>query len=117
MLRVTSLSKSRRERVSEQPPRGLDTLPDDWRQLLKSWVRGGGDSRWETLKGDAGVGRQALAQALVDWLLDNGWVALIQKFHGAEGWPYRVRFQEPAPLRPAPGIADADPTAANWQTL
>lgn len=117
MLRVTSLSKSRRQRVAEQPPRGLDTLPDDWRQLLKRWVRRGGDSRWETLKGDAGVGRQTLAQALLDWLLDNGWVALIEKFERAEWWPHRVRFQEPATLRAALGLADADATAASWQTL
>lgn len=117
MLRVTSLSKSRRQRVAEQPPRGLDTLPDDWRKLLKRWVRRGGDSRWETLKGDAGVGRQTLAQALLDWLLDNGWVALTEKFERAEWWPYRVQFQEPATLRAALGIADADATAANWQTL
>lgn len=117
MLRVTSLSKSRRQRVAEQPPRGLDTLPDDWRLLLKRWVRRGGDSRWETLKGDAGVGRQTLAQALLDWLLENGWVALTEKFERAEWWPYRVRFQEPATLRAALGIADADATAANWQTL
>ena len=117
MLRVTSLSKSRRQRVAEQPPRGLDTLPDDWRLLLKRWVRRGGDSRWETLKGDAGVGRQTLAQALLDWLLENGWVALTEKFERAEWWPYRVRFQEPATLRAALGIADTDATAANWQTL
>ena len=117
MLRVISLSKNRRQRVAEQPPRGLDTLPDDWRQLLKRWVRRGGDSRWETLKGDAGMGRQTLAQALLDWLLDNGWVALTEKFERAEWWPYRVRFQEPATLRAALGIADADATAANWQTL
>lgn len=117
MLRVTPQSKTRRLRVSGQPPRGLDSLPDDWRQLLKRWVRRGGDSRWETLKGDAGVGRQGLAQALLDWLLDNGWVALTEKFERAEWWPYRVRFQEPAVLRAALGIADADATAANWQTL
>lgn len=117
MLRVTPLSKTRRQRVAEPPPRGLDTLPDDWRQLLKRWVRRGGDSRWETLKGDAGVGQQNLAQALLDWLLDNGWVALTEKFERAEWWPYRVRFQEPATLRAALGIADADATAANWQTL
>lgn len=117
MLRVTSLSKTRRQRVAEQPPRGLDTLPDDWRQLLKRWVRRSGDSRWETLKGDAGVGRQNLAQALLDWLLDNGWVALTEKFERAEWWPHRVQFHEPAALRAALGIADADTTAANWQSL
>jgi len=116
MLRIASLSKSRRQRVSEHAPRGLDTLPDDWRNLLKRWVRRGGDSRWETLKGDAGVGRQNLAQALLDWLLDNGWVVLTEKFERAEWWPYRVQFQQLAPLRTALGIVDADATAANWQT-
>lgn len=116
MLRVTSLSKTRRQRLSEQPPRGLDTLPDDWRNLLKRWIRRGGDSRWETLKGDAGVGRQNLAQALLDWLLENGWVALTEKFERAEWWPYRVQFLERATLRAALGILDADAAAANWQT-
>jgi hypothetical protein len=117
MLRVTSLSKSRRQRVAEQPPRGLDTLPDDWRLLLKRWVRRGGDSRWETLKGAAGVGRQNLAQALLDWLLDNGWVVLTEKFERAEWWPYRVQFQESATLRASLGIADADAIYTNWQAL
>lgn len=117
MLRVTPLSKTRRQRVAEYPPRGLDTLPDDRRQLLKRWVRRGGDSRWETLKGDAGVGRQNLAQALLDWLLDNGWVVLTEKFERAEWWPYRLQFQQLVPLRAALGIADADAISANWQTL
>ncbi|MDP2112089.1 MAG: hypothetical protein Q8N48_09840 [Thiobacillus sp.] len=117
MLRITPQSKTRRQRVSDQPPRGLDTLPDDWRSLLKRWARRGGDSRWETLKGDAGVGRQNLAQALLDWLLNNGWVVLTEKFERAEWWPYRVQFLEPATLRAALGIADADAMAANWQTL
>jgi hypothetical protein len=116
MLRVTSLSKTRRQRVSDQPPRGLDTLPEDWRQLLKRWVKRGGDSRWETLKGDAGVGRQNLAQALLDWLLDNGWIELTEKFERAEWWPYRVQFLESAQLRAVLGIVDADVAAANWQT-
>ncbi|MBN8767678.1 MAG: hypothetical protein J0I76_15355 [Thiobacillus sp.] len=116
MLRVVTQSTTRRLRVADQPPRGLDSLPDDWRQLLKRWVRRGGDSRWETLKGDAGVGRQNLAQALLDWLLDNGWIRLSEKFERAEWWPYRVQFQEPAALRAALGIADADATAANWHS-
>lgn len=117
MLRVTSLSKTRRQRVAKQPPRGLDTLPNDWRHLLKRWVRRGGDSRWETLKGDAGVGQQNLAQALLDWLLDNGWVLLTEKFERAEWWPYRVQFQESTTLRASLGIADADAISTNWQAL
>jgi hypothetical protein len=117
MLHVTSLSKTRRQRVSDQPPRGLDTLPDDRRHLLKRWVKRGGDSRWETLKGDAGVGQLTLAQALLDWLLDNGWVQLTEKFERAEWWPYRVQFQELATLHTALGIVSADAAAAIWQAL
>ncbi|QLQ02449.1 MAG: hypothetical protein HZY77_06000 [Thiobacillus sp.] len=117
MLRVTPQSKTRRLRVSEQPPRGLDSLPHDWRQLLKRWVKRGGDSRWETLKGDAGVGQQNLAQALLDWLLDNGWIQLDEKFERAEWWPYRVEFRDPAPLRAALGIVNADAAAAQWHAL
>jgi hypothetical protein len=117
MLRVTSLSKNRRQRFTELPPRGLDTLPDHWRNLLKRWARRGGDSRWETLKGDAGVGRLNLAQTLLDWLLDNGWVVLTEKFERAEWWPYRVQFQELAQLRKTLGIADSDAISGNWQTV
>jgi hypothetical protein len=117
MLRVTPLSKTRRQRVSEQSPRGLDTLPDAWRQLLKRWVKRGGDSRWDTLKGDAGVGRQNLAQALLDWLLENGWIDLTEKFERAEWWPYRVQFLERAALRTTLGIVNADSAAENWKTV
>ena len=117
MLRVEVQSKTRRLRVSEQPPRGLDSLPDDWKQLLKRWVKRGGDSRWDTLRNDAGVGGQNLAQALLDWLLDNGWIQLDEKFERAAWWPYRVQFRDSALLRAALGIVDADTVAARWQTM
>jgi hypothetical protein len=117
MLRVTVQSKTRRLRDSDQPSRGLDNLPDEWRQLLKRWIKRGGDSRWDTLRNDAGVGGQNLAQALLDWLLDNGWIQLDEKFERAAWWPYRVRFREPAPLRAALGIVDADAAAAQWLAL
>lgn len=117
MLRVVLQSKTRRQRASEKMPRGLDTLPDDWRQLLKRWVRRGGDSRWDTLRNDAGVGGQNRAQALLDWLLDNGWILLDEKFAHAAWWPYRVRFREAAQLRAALGLVDADTVAAQWQAL
>jgi len=117
MLRVTPQSKTRRQRVSEHAPRGLDSLPDDRRHLLKRWVKRSGDSRWDTLRNDAGVGGQNLAQALLDWLLDNGWIALTEKFERAAWWPYRVQFREAATLRAALGIVDADAASAQWQTL
>ncbi|HQT00016.1 MAG: hypothetical protein B7Y26_13395 [Hydrogenophilales bacterium 16-64-46] len=117
MLRVVVLSKTRRQRDSDQAPRGLDSLPDDRRQLLKRWIKRGGDSRWDTLRNDAGVGGQNLAQALLDWLLDNGWIQLDEKFERAAWWPYRVRFREPASLRAALGIVDADAAAAQWQAV
>lgn len=114
MLRVVVQSKTRRQRIADQPPRGLDTLPDDWRQLLKRWIRRGGDSRWDTLRNDAGVGGQSRAQALLDWLLENGWIRLDEKFERAAWWPYRVRFLDPAALSAALGIVDADAAAAQW---
>ncbi len=117
MLRVVAQSKTRRQRESEQQPRGLDTLPDNWRQLLIRWVKRGGDSRWETLRKDAGVGGQNRAQALLDWLLDNGWIALDETFERAAWWPARVRFRDPAALRAALGIVDASTLAEQWQAL
>ncbi|MBT9488620.1 MAG: hypothetical protein IV093_14015, partial [Rubrivivax sp.] len=116
-LRVVAQSKTRRQRVSDQPPRGLDSLPDDRRQLLKRWVKRGGNSLWETLRNDAGVGGQNLAQALLDWLLDNGWIQLDEKFERAAWWPYRVQFREPAHLRATLGIVDADAVAAQWRIV
>lgn len=117
MLRVVTQSKTRRQRVSDQTPRGLDSLPDDWQQLLKRWVKRGGNSRWDTLRNDAGVGGQNLAQSLLDWLLDNGWIQLDDKFERAAWWPYRVRFLDAASLRAALGIVDADAAAAQWLAL
>lgn len=114
MLRVLTQSKTRRQRESDQPPRGLDALPEDWRQLLKRWVRRGGDSRWDTLRNDAGVGGQSRAQALLEWLLDNGWIQLDEKFERAAWWPYRVRFRDVARLRTTFGIVDTDAVAARW---
>ncbi|MFP5418465.1 MAG: hypothetical protein ACLGHA_04825 [Gammaproteobacteria bacterium] len=114
MLRVVVQSKTRRQRSDDAPPRGLDSLPDAWRQLLTRWVKRGGNSRWDTLRNDAGVGGQNRAQALLDWLLDNGWIQLDEKFERAAWWPYRVQFREIAPLRDALGIVDADAAAAQW---
>ncbi len=117
MIRVEPLGRKRRRRIAESAARNLDTLPDDRRQLLKRWVRRGGDSRWETLRKDAGTTRLALAETLLEWLLANGWVALEEKFELAAWWPTRVQFREIARLRETLGIDDAATLDGQWQAL
>ena len=117
MIREEPLGRRRRRRVAEGGTRSLDALPDDWRQLLKRWVRRGGDSRWETLKKDAGTGRHALADKLLEWLLASGWVALEEKFELAAWWPVRVTFRELDGLRQILGIDSVGTLNAQWQAV
>ena len=117
MIQTDTHSKTRRTRVADHAPAGLDSLPAERRELLTRWVKRGGDSRWETLKGDAGVGRLALAEALLDWLLENGWAAVVEQFRDAHWWPTRVRFREPGALRAALGIVDSAALAERWQAV
>ncbi len=117
MIREEALARKRRRRLAEGEARGLDALPDDWLQLLKRWVRRGGDSRWDTLKKDAGTGRHALADKLLEWLLANGWIALEEKFELAAWWPARVQFRELDRLRDVLGIDNAATLNAQWHAL
>jgi hypothetical protein len=114
MIREEPLGRNRRRRLAEGETSSLDPLPDDRRQLLRLWVKRGGDSRWETLKKDAGIGRQALADNLLEWLLANGWVALDERFERAAWWPIRVQFRKLDRLRETLGIENAATLNSQW---
>lgn len=117
MISIEPLGRKRRRRLPETDARGLDSLPEERRQLLRLWVKRGGDSRWQTLRKDAGAARLALADALLEWLLANGWATVDETFELAAWWPSRVQFRELARLRAALGIADASAQLDQWNTL
>lgn len=107
----------KRRRRAACPPQLLDTLPAEQRELLKRWVKHGGNSRWGTLLTDAGVNRVTLALSLLDWLLKNGWAAVIQQWEHSDWQPQRVEFLDLPKLRAALGLRDKDADAQRWQEV
>lgn len=107
----------RRRCYCSSPPQPLTNLPAEWRDLLVRWVRRGGNSRWETLKKDAGIARQQTAQSLLDWLLRNGWAVVDEERKHGDWWPLRVDLQNLADLRVALGLPDDDDLATRWTAL
>lgn len=107
----------RRKRYREHPPQQLELIPGEWRELLARWVRRGGNSRWETLRNDAGVTGTQLAQSLLDWLLRAGWAAAVeQRSHGG-WWPQSVELRNLPQLRATLGIGDKEQDAQRWQAV
>jgi hypothetical protein len=107
----------RRRRYATCPPQALSGLPADWRDLLARWVRRGGNSRWDTLKKDAGVSQQPVAHSLLDWLLRYGWVVVDEERKHGDWWPLRVELRDLATLRAALGLPDSDDLAVRWAAL
>ncbi|OIR14628.1 hypothetical protein GALL_44330 [mine drainage metagenome] len=96
-------------------PQSLDSLPAEWRELLARWVQRGGNSRWETLRKDAGTTRVQLADALLDWLLRSGWAAVAEQWKLGAWWPQQVELLYLPQLRAALGLRDKDNDAQRWQ--
>lgn len=107
----------RRRRYASDSPQALSNLPADWRDLLTRWVKRGGNSRWETLKKDAGVAHQKIALSLLDWLLRHGWAVVDEERKLGDWWPLRVELRDLAALRAALNLPDNDELAARWITL
>ncbi len=105
----------KRRRTAPGKPQSLDTLPAERRELLAHWVRRGGNSRWETLRNDAGVTNVQMAQALLDWLLRSGWAAVIEERKLSEWWPHQVVLLHLPQLRAALGLRDKDCDEQRWQ--
>ena len=107
----------RRKRYREHLPQQLGLIPSEWHELLARWVRRGGNSRWETLRNDAGVTGIQLAQSLLDWLLREGWASVVeQRSHGG-WWPQSVELRNLPQLRAALGIGDKEQDAQRWQDV
>jgi hypothetical protein len=107
----------KRRRTARCTPQLLDTLPAEWRELLKRWVQGGGNRRWETLRNEAGDKQQKLAFGLLDWTLNNGWVAVIQQWEHGDWLPKRVEFLDLPQLRAALGLRDKENDTQSWQEI
>lgn len=107
----------KRQRYREALPQQLDTLPVEWRELLVKWVRRGGNSRWETLRNDAGVNAIQTAQSLLDWLLREGWALVVEQREHGGWWPQRMELRNLPTLRAALGISDKESEAQRWQQV
>ena len=105
----------KRRRTATCSPQPLDTLPAERRELLARWVRRGGNSRWETLRNDAGNTHVQMAQDLLNWLLRSGWAAVTEQRQHSEWWPQHVELLHLPQLRAALGLRDKDSDAQRWQ--
>lgn len=106
----------RRKRYCEHQPQQLGQIPAEWRELLARWVRRGGNSRWETLRNDAGVTNINLAESLREWLLREGWAVVVEQRQHNEWWPQSLELRNLPLLRSALGISDKAQDARRWQT-
>ena len=119
-IRIESLDQrkvsQRRKRFREQVPQHLGQIPGEWRELLARWVRRGGNSRWDTLRNDAGVTGIQMAQSLLEWLLREGWAVVVEQRQHGDWWPLSLELRNLPQLRSALGISDKAQDAQRWQT-
>lgn len=117
-IRIESLDQrkvsQRQKRYREHLPQQLGQIPSEWRELLTRWVRRGGNSRWETLRNDAGVTGIQMAQSLLDWLLREGWAVVMEQRQHGGWWPHSVELRNLPQLRAALGISDKEQDAQRW---
>ncbi|WP_283742956.1 hypothetical protein [Sideroxydans sp. CL21] len=117
-IRIESLDQrkvcQRRKRYCEHLPQQLGAIPGEWRELLTRWVRRGGNSRWETLRNDAGVTGIQMAQSLLDWLLQEGWAVVVEQRQLGDWWPLSLELRNLSQLRSALGISDKEQELQRW---
>lgn len=107
----------RRRRFRPEPANNLELIPAEWRELLTRWVRRGGNSRWETLKKDAGTVNLVLAQTLLEYLIREGWAIVTEERKHGDWWPLSLELRNLPQLRAALGISDKEQEALRWQAL
>lgn len=105
----------RRKRYCEHVPQQLGQIPGEWRELLTRWVRRGGNSRWETLRNDAGATSIQLADSLREWLLREGWAVVVELRQHGDWWPQSIELRNLPELRATLGIVDKAQDAQRWQ--
>jgi len=107
----------KRRRFLPGSPLPLDTLPAEWRELLARWVLRGGNSKWDTLRKDAGVNRVQLADDLLNWLLRHRWAHVVEHREHSAWWPKQVELQQLPQLRAALGLRNKDADAQRWTEI
>ncbi|MEO1766194.1 DUF2399 domain-containing protein [Thiobacter aerophilum] len=107
----------RRRRYRAQRGASVETLPQPWRALLVRWIARGGRSRWETLAKEAGAAELQTAQALLDWLVRQGWARVEEARRHGDWWPVRVELIDLPTLRTALGLPDEAALAEQWRLL
>lgn len=112
-----STLKGKRRRFRPGSPLPLDTLPHEWHDLLRKWVKRGGNSRWETLVKDAGTTHLTHAESLLNWLLRYGWATVEDERRHGNWWPQSLELRNLPQLRAAFGIADKEQDAQRWQSV
>ena len=112
-----STLKGKRRRFRPGSPLPLDTLPHEWRSLLKKWLKRGGNSRWETLVKDAGITHLALAESLLNWLLRHGWASVEDERRHGSWWPQSLELRNLPQLRASLGISGKEEDLQRWQAL
>jgi len=103
--------QQRLRRALALQPQALTLWPADWLALLRGWLsRGSAQSRWATLKSQAGP-QGELAELLVQALLRAGHVELREQHTPRFDPPWQIeqlRWLHPASLRQALGLPDAE---------
>jgi hypothetical protein len=111
----------KRLRLREGEADEIETLPAEWRDLIAIWLRRAEKSksscRWETLANSAGAERYPLAQRVLEWLLNAGWVGVTEERRHGAWWPVRVEFLHSARLRDALGMPDPRAAAQRWEAI
>lgn len=106
-----STLKARRQQRAAHPPQSapIATWPAEWRQLATDWLRPDSPQpRWTTLLRLAGNARVALAGALLDALLELGWIALESRRERGLWQPQRLDWLDADGLREALGLPRRD---------
>lgn len=120
-IRIESLDQrkvsQRRKRYREHLPQQVGQIPGEWKELLVRWVRRGGNSRWETLRNDAGVTGIQMANSLRDWLLREGWAVVVEQRQHGDWWPLSLELRNLPQLRAGLGLSDKAQDAHHWQTV
>lgn len=107
----------KRRRSLTGSPQPLDALPAEWRELLARWVRRGGNSKWDTLRKEAGSNRVQLADDLLNWLLRHHWAHVIEHWEHSAWWPKQIELQHLPQLRAALGLRDKENEAERWAEI
>lgn len=104
----TTLRGRRLRRALNTDHQAIAGWPSAWRDLLLLWLNGAARRRWDTLLSQAGNAGFALAHELLAALLRAG---LVESDEAREQGQWKVRyvtFLDPAALRAALGLPDAE---------